>query len=220
MRGDKSVVCANCDVEKPHVLVESGSEGGVELSEFYGVDRVIRMRAAQPGHVGRHRNRDEGAWKKRVTATESAIPRELIEVMQRSVQSLGATARKAGDGAAVAIWFRAIGSVDERDNIFHQAFREEQNCRSAFAVIRIANDGNKTWRCDLVLVGIWHDHDHRADLALRDQVVEDLRSVSKLIPIVFIAATAVEKIENRVAVCVGFVARRRVDPQATTHSQA
>ena len=74
-------------------------------------------------------------------------------------------------------------------------------------------------RSGLVRVPVGHHDDHRLGFALRDQVVHDLDGAPVGRPCVFVAAGAVQQIEDRVGDLGVFVAGRRVDVEPAREIQ-
>ena len=75
-------------------------------------------------------------------------------------------------------------------------------------------------RCRLLRsIAIGHHHNHRLCLALRNQIIQNLRGSAKRSPRFLVAALAVEQVEHRVALAGGFVAGRGVNRDAALHSQ-
>lgn len=122
---------------------------------------------------------------------------------EAEVEGLAAAHGEACEGAVVFVGERAVAGVDGGDDVVEEVFFEGGEGWGGFEDIAFGA---------VVFLGaaVGHDDDHGDGLAVGDEVIEEIARVGEALPFGFVAADAVEEVEDRVALGGG-VAGRRVD---------
>lgn len=122
---------------------------------------------------------------------------------EAEVEGLAAAHGETGEGAVVFVCEGAVARVDGWDDVVEEVFFERGEGRGGFEDIAIGA---------VVFLGaaVGHDDDHGDGLAVGDEVIEEIAWVGEALPFGFVAADAVEEVEDGVALGGG-VAWRRVD---------
>lgn len=141
---------------------------------------------------------------------EATDPGEFIGIVQAGVERLKPAHGEACDGPSLAIAGDVVGGFGEGHDLIGQQAHEE--------LCVVLNRGGITPDIEAVLdeaqfsITERHDDDHRFDLSLGKQVVEDEVRLLVLDPSFRHTAPAVKEVENGIGLrCMGVVARRRVD---------
>ena len=122
---------------------------------------------------------------------------------EAEVEGLAAAHGEACEGAVVFVGERAVAGVDGGDDVVEEVFFEGGEGWGGFEDIAFGA---------VVFLGaaVGHDDDHGDGLAVGDEVIEEIAWVGEALPFGFVAADAVEEVEDGVALGGG-VAGRRVD---------
>lgn len=134
---------------------------------------------------------------------EGADPGEGFEVSESEVEGLSAAHGEAGEGAVFAVGEDGVGFFDEGDDVLEKVLFEGGE---GWGVFEDVADGA------VVLLGaaVGHDDDHFDGFFVGDEVGEDDFGRGEALPFGFVAADAVEEVEDGVFF-VGGVAGRGVD---------
>jgi hypothetical protein len=122
---------------------------------------------------------------------------------QAEVERLPAPHRQSGQGPRLAIGVDRVVLLDERDQVFQQVVLEGGKC-GGLPGERVARP--QVFRRSTVR----EDDDHRHDLLVGVEVVEDHVGDAAAGPFVLIAADAVKEIQDRIFLVLR-IAGRRVD---------
>ena len=120
------------------------------------------------------------------------------------------THRKTCYGTTLSIGDGTIATIHElhylRERRLERALHglRQSQCRD-YQIIRCLS-----WSCLLRDIAISHDNDHWLRLALRNEVIEDLRSTSQIHPRFLVATDAMQEIKHRIFLLAGLVTSRSI----------
>ena len=121
-----------------------------------------------------------------------------------------ATHRQTCYGTVLTICQSAITGIHKlhylRERYLERALHglRQSQCRN-YQIIR-----SLSWSCLLRDIAIGHDDDHWLRLALRNEVIEDLRSTSQIHPRFLVATDAMQEIKHRIFLLAGLITCRGI----------
>ena len=141
---------------------------------------------------------------------EEAHVIERIGIHARDVERVSAAHREAGHGTRLLLADDAIVILDVchhvAERILERLLRAvELHSRGRHACGRLS--GRRLLPC----VAVCHDDNHRAALALRDKVIQNLRGTAQRHPRLLVTASTVQKVEYGILLLALLVTCRRVD---------
>ena len=122
---------------------------------------------------------------------EAADPGKGVRVAEAEVERLAAAHREPRDRPVRAFAADRVARLDRRDQVVQQVALEHREGRRGLEHVA---------RRPVVLLraAVGHDHDHRHRLAVGDQVVEHGAGPGEALPLGFVAADAVQQVEDGV----------------------
>ena len=155
-------------------------------------------------------------------AGEEAHIAEHIRIEARDVAGMVAAHREAGNGTVLLVGLRAEILVDELHHIGESTLERALAHLLGILGSHAGHDealGRFARGSLLPGVAVGHHHNHRLGLALRDEVVQDLRRAPQSHPSLLVTTGAVQEIEDGITLAAGFITGRSVDRHAAFLAQ-